>query len=50
MEYVIFKNKKFEIKEGQLKIDRSSIRRISEIEGLEKLTDLKELDLIVNSI
>ncbi|MFX0142174.1 MAG: leucine-rich repeat domain-containing protein [Candidatus Hodarchaeota archaeon] len=48
MEYVILKGKKFKVKKGRLKINYKLIYEISEIKGLESLTNLEVLNLNSN--
>ncbi|MFX1520481.1 MAG: leucine-rich repeat domain-containing protein, partial [Promethearchaeota archaeon] len=49
-EFVIYRGKKYKVKKGTLEIRFKKVPDISEIEGLESLTDLKELILDHNKI
>ncbi len=50
MQYVIFRNRNYNVKKNKLSLVNKGIIDISEIEGLEYLNDLKELDLSNNNI
>ncbi|MHA1254608.1 MAG: leucine-rich repeat domain-containing protein [Promethearchaeota archaeon] len=50
MEFVIVKGNRFEVKSNELSLPYKGISDINEIEGLEKLTNLKKLDLSNNNI
>jgi len=50
MDHVYYNNEKFYVKDGVLSILRKGVKSLSEIEGLEKLTNLKVLNLGWNEI
>ncbi len=50
MEYVIHEGKKYEIKDGILNLSGIWFKGISEIEGLERFRNLRELYLVSNKI
>jgi len=50
MEFVICKGYRYEVKNNELSLPNKGITDINEIEGLEKLTSLKKLDLSINNI
>lgn len=49
-EHVVYNNKVFLVHDERLKLNNLNIKDINVIEGLEKLTNLKELDLSHNNI
>ena len=50
MDYVIYRDKKYEVKNNSLDLVNLGIEDITEIQGLDTLTDLISLDLRDNKI